>query len=695
MSINFTPSLVEAMDASYTEDTFVRTLGFFAPGDGGAAVYRVTGNVSTPITDKAIQYTDFTLYCSDGEFHLAPDANHPTRSVFEIIPQGNTVYAEQFGVMPGDVSASIYNKTMFHYAAMFSSSEGYTLKFSSKETYYFTDGISLFDDLNIDGSGAVLQLFGSSTGYTFFYKPGSAKNIRFSNISFIGRRTADNGFGDQFLWSRVENLTMKNVRLKNFAYGLRTYTIGISNDYDLPPIVNKNWLIEDCSITDTVMGLQVSEIDGLTIKNSVITSIYPKSFPVGTKGEKDSYDGHDYPEAYIYDKLGGLHNIYMESNCINVRLNNVTMGNVTGDAIHKSYAINQEHDNDTDDYKSYYRFDKSKNHFYTDLSIHKCNAPVNMGFISENVMCDNVFGTNLRYLVHLSAASNCIVSNSSLTVDRLPFDRNGKMINPNTGLYVHSACSCWFQNSYLYTNGRQRVGAYDTEDVHYRLMNIKTPENTLANVDDKKHRRIYIGSDFSIPNHWFKFTGCDIESTYGADDYYFYEVTYNSLYSPASAQFGEYMDNCYYTINTSLEMFRLLAVNDLHGGITYRNCYMKNKSGSKYQPPFRMWCNYPELKDETPCKDNTCPVNQAYGCAIYKSGKKYPWVRFENNTFDNFVYGSSTVTWSLLLKGGRPPNDTHNKPLDEKVPNYLNAYMCNSYKLSSNSFQKLTNLMKS
>ncbi|MBQ3498295.1 MAG: hypothetical protein IJA87_04105 [Clostridia bacterium] len=676
MSINFTSSLVEAMDASYTEGTFVRTLGFFAPGDGGAAVYRVTGNVSEPIADKAIQYTDFTLYCSDGKFHLAPDANHPTRSVFQLIPRNNTVYAEQFGVMPGDELYSEHNQTMLGRAAMYTSSKGYILKFASKGTYYFAGGISLFDNTNIDGDGATLRFVGNSSGETFFHTPGTVENIHFSNISFIGRRTADNGYGDQFLYSRVENLVMKNVSLKNFAYGLRTYSIIIAEDYALPPILNKNWLIEDCSITDTVMGLQLSEIDGITIKDSTITSIYPKSFPVGTKGENDSYDGYDYPEAYIFDKLGGLHNIYMSANCLNVRLNNVMMGNVTGDAIHKAYAVNQEHANET-----YIRFDKSKNHFYTDISVHKCNAPVNMGFISENVMCDNVFGTNLRYLVHLSAASNCIVSNSSLTVDRLPFNRKGTMVNPNTGLYVHSACSCWFQNSYLSTNGNQRVGSHDTEDVYYRLMNIKFPENTLANVDDKKHRRIYIGSDFSIPNHWFKFTGCKMVSENVLKNYYFYEdinrVAHSDNAVPNTYQFGEYWDNCSLDTATSEDLFYMYCINDLPGGLTVRNSYINATKGTS-KTPFRICCWDKNCADE----NNVCELNKY--CLYAKYGKYFSWLHLENAVFKGFTNSYNRYGWDYVIAYGKSLSEIN------QAVKFSNTYGYKCYKLVGETYQPLT-----
>ena len=168
-----------------------------------------------------------------------------------------------------------------------------------------------------------------------------------------------------------------------------------------------------------------------------------------------------------------------------------------------------------------------------------------MGFISENVMCDNVFGTGLRYLVHLSAASNCIVSNSSLTVDRDTFDRPNAenqsqidTINPNLGLYVESACSCWFQNSFLSTNGRQRATSYTTGESYYRNMSIKPDDSTDENFVDKRYMRNFIGENFDIHNHWFKFTGCEFKTT-KQDEYYFPEA-----FGVSKTVFHEYWDNC-------------------------------------------------------------------------------------------------------------------------------------------------------
>lgn len=213
---------------------------------------------------------------------------------------------------------------------------------------------------------------------------------------------------------------------------------------------------------------------------------------------------------------------------------------------------------------------------------------------------------------------------------------------------------------------------------------------------DKKHRRMFIGPDFDIPNHWFKFTGCEFESTTKTGDIKYFSGLFNEIgYLLADkSQFGEYSDNCSYSFNRNLEIYRILAINNMFGGITYRNCYLKNLSAGKDQPPFRMWCKYPALSDVSPCESNTCPVNPSFACALYATGKKYPWIRFENNIFDNFMYPVNNISWYLLLKEGKPKDTTYNAPQRSLVPNYLNAYLSNGYKLNGNVFSSILNLMK-
>ena len=665
VNVNYCDTFLNALTNEYTTGDYVRTFGFYSPGDGGAAVYKVSQDL--PDADKRISTTvaGVTFTYGDGKFYKT------NSTVFELIPQGNKVYAEQFGVMPDNAEYYISNTTMLNVAVSYASGNGVRLEFASKGMYYLNSNISLKSNLFVDGNGAVLvQHPNAPTSSSMFATSSSPAecNITICNLSLIGRTREHYNPADQAFHVCINGFTLHNVKIKNFSFGVHTYgRYTNKGDYTVPEIPNKNWLIEGCSITDTVMGLQLSEIDGITIKDSTITSIYPKSFPVGTKGKNDSYDGHDYPEAYIFDKLGGLHNIYLSSNCLNVRINNVTMGNVTGDAIHKAFPPKADKD-----LGQFIRADISKNHFYTDLSIHKCNSPMTIGYISENVMCDNVFGTELRYLVYLSGVSNCIVANSSLNVNRDTFvrpDGNGTeiTINANTGIRTEDAASCWFQNSYLYTNGRQRVGTYSGSGTYYYNMcvNEDVPVNIILDstgkkigTKTKKHNRSYIGSDFSIPNHWFKFTGCEIESTIGCSDYYFYEgylavvnpkVDVATRKNPCKSQYGEYWDNCSYTTNTTQDVFFLNCINDLLGGITIRNSYLENTELTyRYQPPFRIGCNR-ENRNGNSCV-NVCPVYPD-SCILSAYGKSYPWLRFENNFYeDKFSIYQKWGKWYFYIK---------------------------------------------
>ena len=359
------------------------------------------------------------------------------------------------------------------------------------------------------------------------------------------------------------------------------------------------------------------------------------------------------------------HCVYLSSNCSNVRVAGCNLHNVSGDAIHKVYPYSE-------------KLDLSKNHFYTDLTIHNADSALDIGFISQNVMCDNVFATEVDVALQLSAADNCIVSNSY-------FGQHKESSKSTTFIYAGKACNCWLQNCYAYYKGQHRV-TYQYQK-----------SNMLSTVfSDKKHRRMFIGPDFDIPNHWFKFTGCEFESTTKTGDIKYFSGLFNEIgYLLADkSQFGEYSDNCSYSFNRNLEIYRILAINNMFGGITYRNCYLKNLSAGKDQPPFRMWCKYPALSDVSPCESNTCPVNPSFACALYATGKKYPWIRFENNIFDNFMYPVNNISWYLLLKEGKPKDTTYNAPQRSLVPNYLNAYLSNGYKLNGNVFSSILNLMK-
>ena len=216
-------------------------------------------------------------------------------------------------------------------------------------------------------------------------------------------------------------------------------------------------------------------------------------------------------------------------------------------------------------------------------------------------------------------------------------------INANTGIRTDDAASCWFQNSYLYTNGRQRVGEYVKSGTYYYELcvnGIYASAGDTVRTNAKKHNRSYIGSDFDIPNHWFKFTGCKMESTIGSSDYYFFE-NYNTVINsdapdnerpmPAKSQYGEYWDNCLYFTNTIQDVFYLNCINDLPGGITIRNSYLENAElEHRYQPPFRIGCNQLDISSE--CNKNICPT-YSDSCIFSACGKSYPWIRFENNYY--------------------------------------------------------------
>lgn len=669
VKINYKTTLVEAFKEQYSAGEYIKTLGFATAGDGGAATYRVKPEAKYTVNGESFYYNNGLFF---KQFN----------SCLELIPQEGKIYAEQFGVLPDNPDYCSSNSTMMNRAVEYASQKGYVLAFASNKTYYFSSSITVKSNLFIDGNGATMRVHDSaSNGCNLFNMANKfdlQRNVTVRNLTVVGRTNEEKNRADQAFHVCLEGFTLQNVNVKNFSFGIHTYGRSASVDYAQPPIVNKNWLIDNCTVTDTVMGFQLSEIDGITIKNSIITSIYYTGFPVGTYGDHSYYDGYEYPEAHIYDSLGGLHNIYLSANCLNVRIDNVILGNVTGDAVHKAYAVG---DSDV-------RFDKSKNHFYTDLSIYKCNSPVNMGFISENVMCDNVFGTGLRYLVHLSAASNCIVSNSSLTVDRGTFYRpNAKntsqinTINPNTGLYVESACSCWFQNSYLSTNGRLRATSSPAGEGYYYNMSIKPDDSTDENFVDKRHMRNFIGENFDIPNHWFKFTGCELISNMHLKNYYFYEdinrVASSDTAVPKIYQFGEYWDNCNFDTNTSEDLFYMYCINNLPGGLTIRNSYLKNiNPNGTPKPPFRIYCWQEGCNEE----NNICKLRS--NCLHAQYGKWFTSLHLENVAFKNICTNSYNSWEHIIARGG------HLSSVNDAV-SISNSYAFNCCKIGADSIRQM------
>ncbi len=608
-TLNCYGTFFDAVLAEHSVNDYIRTLGFLTPGDGGAAMYKVTSAVTVPDTYKNVEPNMSSLRCANGFFHYQFDANCSS-SVFQLIPQHGKVYAEQFGVLPGDETFAESNIKMLKNAITFATENGFVLTFASGGVYNLNPGsIDVPSGMHIDGNGATLCVIGGSGNskdyINLFNSDSLVYNVTIKNITLIGRKTSvGSGYSDQAIHINCNNLTVRNVRFKFFGYAFHTYggdavdniNIG-SKTYVINDIPNKNWLIDSCKTESCVFGINTSEIDGLIIKDSDISCFL---------NTKDTY-----------------HCVYLSSNCLNVRVAGCSLREVSGDAIHKSYPNSSE-------------VDSSKNHFYTDLSIHYADSALDIGTISQNVMCDNVFATEVAIALELSGADNCIVSNSYFSQTRTMGDTKAFICAAN-------ACNCWMQNSYAYYKGKHRVTSiyYPSSYVYDMFVG-------------KKHRRMYIGSDFKVPNHCLKFTGCEFFSTRVDANRYFYE-RYNSVVdselqkNPTLSQYGEYWDNCSLFVATKQEVFGLNCINDLPGGITIRNSYLENIElvDRKQLAPFTIGCDR-EDRDSNYCK-NVCPVYPD-SCILSAFGKIYPWIRFENNFYAfKFSKNWASTDWSQYI----------------------------------------------
>ena len=635
IDINYCDTLLSALSKSYTSGDYVRTFGFASVGDGGAAIYKVVSDAPAPSGVVNCTFANTSFNCGEGKFYVSGGA------IFQLIPQRGKVYAEQFGVLPGAEAFAECNITMIKKAVAFATETGCGLTFAPGGVYNLNPGsISVPSGMHIDGNGATLHIIGVSKDYiNLFNSKDLVDNVTVKNITLIGRKTsAESGYSDQAIHINCSNLTVQNVSFKFFKQALHTYggdAVGEikteTKPYTISDIPNRNWLIDSCKTESCVFGINTSEIDGLVIKDSDI-SCYTTSNDTA-------------------------HCVYLSSNCSNVRVTGCSLCEVSGDAIHKVYSGSD-------------KFDLSKNHFYTDLSIHNADSALDIGVISRNVMCNNVFATEVDVALQLSGADNCIVSNSY-------FGQHDESSKSTTFVHAQNACNCWLQNSYVKYKGSHRSASIYSPSAYVYDM-----------FADKKHRRVYIGREFNIPNHWLKFTGCEFESNTNSYGNYFSAFYVGNFNSDVKLQFGEYCDNCSLVINTSSELFRLMAVNDLFGGITYRNCYLKNKSTSRSQPPFRFWCPYNGIPSNTICGSGICSGEQLNGCGICSDVKKYTWVRFENIVFDNFMYPIHSG-WNRLLKKGKNHSDEQKCLLHK----YLNAYLYNGYEFKENKFSLFAKMM--
>ncbi len=614
-NIHIEPTLLGALSKTGFETPFVRTLGFAEVGDGGAAVYAVSsvtpsGAIGCTINGVSFNYADGKFYVSNGV-------------VFQLIPQNGKVYAEQFGVLPGESAYAQSNMKMLKKAVSFATSYGKALTFASKAIYNLSpDTISVPSSMLFDGNGATLNVVGSSDGYIDLFNSSSlVDNVTIKNVKLIGRKTsATSGYDDQAIHIKATNLTVQNVSFEYFYMALHSYGGSVSEAYAIPEIKNKNWLIENCKIQNCIFGLNTSEIDGLIIKDSDIS-------------------------CYL-DSNDKAHCIYLSSNCLNVRVANTLLHNVSGDAIHKAYPLPGSNP----------KGDISKNHFYTDLTIHDADSALLFGIACENVMCDNAFATCVEVVLQISGADNCIVSNSHFEQTRVSSGREA---------FIHAleSCNCWLQNSYVYYNGRHRAGSTQTDASYIKQM-----------FDNKKHRRMFVGEIFDIPNHWFKFTGCEFKTT-KQDEYYFPEA-----FGVSKAVFHEYWDNCKLNYTAKKDFFRLKCINSIPAGITIRNSYLKNSNdATDIGAPFRFHCGNGNCNCIT---EDSCPNKQL--------GKSFSYIHYENNILDRFIYPYASTAWRYHINTHY--GEDHNFTISEAVK-LSGSYVSNVFRFNNGKFSEMSNLM--
>ena len=655
IDINYCDTFLSALSKSYTSGDYVRTFGFASVGDGGAATYKVV--FGAPSGAKSYTVAGSSFNYADGKFYTS------SSSVFQLIPQGNKVYAEQFGVMPENENYYKSNTSMLNRAVSYASDHGVRLEFATKGTYYLNSNICLKSNLFIDGNGAVLvQHTDAPNGTGMFCTEKidnvyvARKNITINNITLIGRTNENQNLADQAFHVCIEGFTLRNVNIKNFNYAVHTFGRSAA-EYTVPDIPNKNWLIENCVIKDTVMGLCCSELDGIVIKDSSITGIFNPPEPDPETGKVDNQDG--------------VHNLYFSSNCLNIRVTNTTLGIVTGDAIHKQFAA----------VAGSSCADISKNHFYTDIAIDNCDSALCISQISENVMCDNVFATQAMLLVEVSAADNVIISNSNLSQTRRRLE-GAEDIGGQGFLRAKDASKVWMQNCNVFYVDKHRIGASGGSDTYYYNMcvnenipvNITIADNGEINSITKKHRRSYIGENFDIPNHWFKFTGCEFKTT-NPNDYYFSEA-----YDAPKTVYHEYWDNCKLTYSAAKDFFRLKCINSIPAGITIRNSYLKyDTTATDIGAPFRFQCGQKNCNCLT---ENTCSKKQL--------GKRFPFVHYENNVLDKFLEDRPTSSWNYHINTYK--KDEHNFTIPEAVA-ISGSYVSGVYRLKDGNFSEMSNLM--
>ncbi len=95
IDVKYCDTLLNALSNSYTSGDYVRTFGFAAVGDGGAAMYKVVSDAPAPSGVVNCTFANTSFNCGEGKFYVSGG------TIFQLVSQSGKVYAEQFGVFPG------------------------------------------------------------------------------------------------------------------------------------------------------------------------------------------------------------------------------------------------------------------------------------------------------------------------------------------------------------------------------------------------------------------------------------------------------------------------------------------------------------------------------------------------------------------------------------------------------------------
>lgn len=645
----------EYSDSAYRNEqnpTYIKTMGFYTSGDGGAAVYKVVNNQFTTdwvndrdynqVTKKNSTENDIVFYFGQGYLW-----QYNLDYAFQLVPQNDKVIAEQIGILPDDEEFARFNRRLINVGFYYTTQNGYVFEFSAGKTYCITPyRIAIRSNMIVEGNNAQIKVVNYDSGQQDIFCCETPKHsIIIRNLNIKGRKklvwVTDeetskktlkevNENEDNAFHCCAKNFVLRNVNVDWFSYAFHAFTQdrvqnGDVSEYVVPEIVNKNWLIDNCTINNTGMGLNISEVDGIIVKNS-----------------------------RIYSQLSGSdreHNLYFSSNCSNIRVNNTTLGHVNGGAIHKHYALDNEP----------YLADISRNQFYTDIVIHDADHCMKFGLISENIISDNIFATQINRLLALASAWNCIISNCNLSQTRhiANFD------DASTFIYAENASHFWMQNSDVYYIGAHRTTKELNNESYYKQMCEKYPSS----------KRAFIGENKDIASFLFKFTGCKIGSV-DLDTFPILQLWLNS-----KSTLSEYWDNCIWNLKFSREnLFKIQCINSLLSGFTMRNCYLKNLS-SPQKAPYRYCCSYKQGLENGICTIHT-------DCAYANTGKCFPWLRFENTVFDNFSKFSTKNNWEYLLQVNS------NFTTLAGAAKLSNSYVSNCYKFTEDLlFSRMNNLM--